>query len=540
METLVFPTIRVYANLTGTWANISSYVVSDIMGSYGMFENTPTAKTAPEGSATFDLNNEDDLFMPGLATSLPGWGKRTEVLFEVEFDGKFKRLLWVVDNITGDILDWGDKRVKVRVVDWMTYAAKNPLVLQAILTNKTISEAVQAIISAMPIPPKNTEYATGVDTFPTVFDNLGAKARALTEFQKLSLSEFAYIYLKKDGVYGETLVVEDRHSRLNTTEPLQIPVSPERSGALLSDNNGFVILQENGVPILLNKIDTPSFDNATYADAKVTPDELLLNDISISAFPKRLDTSNQILSDIAEPIYLGAGQSYSFKVNFVDPYGGGTQINGTDMVTPVTGTHVQMWTNSAGNGANLSGNLVFSATFGAGDVFWQLQNTGSVGGYVTRLRAEGIGVYPYDPQTFESSLTVTGSMSSIAQYGSLPLAFDQRYQSSYSVSEGIGTLLASKYGSQRNILDYIKAIANISYEAMMIYIYGDIGSKIYVGVQRGGIAGYHYVQGVNFVLNMGGYIDYTFYFVEPLVTDDYWLLEVAGSSELGQTTVLGI
>lgn len=536
--TPIRPTINIYAEITGSFVTINSYVVSDIKGVYGMLSGDPTDLVAMAGTTSFLVDNSGNEFTLGHASCFSGFGKGTVILLEIIFDGRYKRLRGYIDTVLIDSLDWGDQYAQINVVDFMEYFSNRPIVIQASLANETISTAVDALVTALPIQPQNTNYAAGVDTFPTVFDNVGTKTKVMTEIMKLALSEFAPVYIRKDPIYGETLVVEDRHSRLFSDEDTKIPVQSNDAGALLSDNNGFVLLQENGNPILLDQITDVNFADINFESAKITPSKLLLNDISISAYPKRIDTTSQTLYNLSTPFFLGVNESKKFKAIFIDPDGGGTPINGTDIDPLVTGTHYQMNTNSAGTGLDLTSSLLVSnSEIGSSSIFWNVTNSGTVGGWVTRLRVTGLGVYPYEPETFESSLTVTGSISSINRYGSFPLSFDQKYQSSYSVTEGIGSLLCAKYNEDRTILESIKCVANINANNMMAFMTLDLGDRIPVEVSNRGINASYYISGISFRLNLGGYIDYEYSFTEVLHTRDYWRV---GVSHLGTDTVVGI
>jgi len=81
--------------------------------------------------------------------------------------------------------------------------------------------------------PEFTEFYVGDDTFPTLFDNVVSGGKVIGEFQKLALSELSFIYLKHDN--DNTLVVENRNKRNANSELTSIPVSPDFSLELLTE-----------------------------------------------------------------------------------------------------------------------------------------------------------------------------------------------------------------------------------------------------------------------------------------------------------------
>ena len=101
-------------------------------------------------------------------------------------------------------MQYGARTVTVTCEDWMGIASRHYLNLMAYTTNKRVDEAIPLILANMPIQPYATELATGVDTFPTMFDTARSTTTALAELNKLALSEFGYIYCISNGtiVYG--------------------------------------------------------------------------------------------------------------------------------------------------------------------------------------------------------------------------------------------------------------------------------------------------------------------------------------------------
>ena len=77
-----------------------------------------------------------------------------------------------------------DERKRITALDWMEYASRNPINNPGILENKRGDEVLTQTLALMPIPPQSTNFDTGVNTFPTAFDTVTSKTKAINEFVK--------------------------------------------------------------------------------------------------------------------------------------------------------------------------------------------------------------------------------------------------------------------------------------------------------------------------------------------------------------------
>jgi len=130
---------------------------------------------------------------------------------------------------------------------WMRYAADQPINNPPLQIDKRADQAISEIVSVMPIQPEDTSYATGTNTFPYIFHDASIKTRAYSEFTKIALSEWGYIYDKADG----TLVLESYTSR-DTPEQKNLTYYPARGGGFLIKSDGGYIKKSDGGKILLS------------------------------------------------------------------------------------------------------------------------------------------------------------------------------------------------------------------------------------------------------------------------------------------------
>ena len=78
----------VKAYLNSSWTDITSDVIEIMGGSWGISGNSATDLLADTGEMYFTLNDIDNQYVPGLATSLSGWDKNTPILFTAVYEGE--------------------------------------------------------------------------------------------------------------------------------------------------------------------------------------------------------------------------------------------------------------------------------------------------------------------------------------------------------------------------------------------------------------------------------------------------------------------
>ena len=218
----VYPdNVKIYAKLSA-WIDITPDVISNINGNWGIANNTPISRLADTGVMKFKLNNSDGKYTPG---NLAGWNKGTEIKLVIVYENDpYIKFYGKVDEITLDSGTNSAKSASVVVTDWLDYATKYPLTSLAVQTNKRADEAIETLLSSMPITPQNTRLDQGENTFSTIFDNTPYKTKAYTELNKIALSELGYIYLTKDRDHGETLIFELAKNRTGITPLSKIPL----------------------------------------------------------------------------------------------------------------------------------------------------------------------------------------------------------------------------------------------------------------------------------------------------------------------------
>jgi hypothetical protein len=383
----------------------------------------------------------------------------------------------------------------------------------------------------MPKKPVLTNYGTGQDTYLTIFDTVNSKTRAVTEFNKVALSELGYIYIKRDPTFAETLVVEGRQSRNFLSELARIP----QNGNFLLAQDGSYLLAENGGRIMLNSTQDTMFDQ-NMQSINVNYGEGLANSIKVVVYPRQVDTSPVVLFSLNTPISLAPLETKTgIKGTYRDPASKASKVTAKTIVVPVAATDWNFTTNSDGTGSNINGYLQITAIYGAeGASFTFKNNHPTLSGYISYLQVRGYGTYLYDSisQTLEDA-------TSISQNGLSEVSLDMKYQTSLDNAAAIGNVILQQDKDARTYLNSVNFLANAGEDdkLLMSFLWLDLGDMIYIREPKTAIDGNFFIQAVKFTVKPGGIIYFTWKVVEALsLEQNYWILD---TSTLGITTKLG-
>jgi hypothetical protein len=495
---------RIYAYLPAE-TDITADVIGNITSYWGEPGNTVLDRLAETGATSFTLKNPTYQYSPNSTTVLPGWKKGVTIKLVITYDGaNYVRGYGTIDQIDVDGgLVANQSIAKVTILDWIDYSAKYPLVSPAIQTNKTADQALTTIVNAMPIAPQDTDFNTGVNTFPALFDTVTTKTKAYTEFSKLVLSELGHIYLRRDKTHGETLVFESNYARNGLVALTHVPIVSTDSGELLKEDGG-ALLKEDGGFLLLDEVEDATIDNVMLS-LDIVYGKNIVNRMTATAYPKKVDTTLSVLYSLSSPMEIGSNQTITFRGNYSDPTGGAivTAISDT-MVQPVINTDYKMWTASNGTGTDITTYLTVSVVYGTEAPIYTLTNTSIYTGYITLLQARGYGIKAYNP--IETSQESAGSYN---EYGYQEQRIDQKYQRDLTFGELETKKVLDQEKQPRTVLNSITMNANSSASLMIAFLNVDIGDLVHIKETRLEINGYYYIQGISFTIQPGGIIFFT-------------------------------
>ena len=293
---------------TDVWTDVTNdVIIKDLVrGNSGFIGNAPRDRVARTGRMTFSLDNSTNnsaglsgYYSPGHENVREGFATGIPVRYRPSYDSYTKTKFYgriPKDGIKVDPGVRGRRRTKITVLDYMNQLATHEVKLIAYTTNKRSDEIMPLITGNMPLEPLATDYDIGVETFVSVFDTVGERTSALSEVNKIALSEWGYCYLTHDSDNDEILRFENQNAR-DEGELAGIPDASVDAGFLLMESGDY-ILQENDDKIIVEVAESVDF----FIDTAVNPDisygKNLANYITITSYPRKFDTSsNSTLSD---------------------------------------------------------------------------------------------------------------------------------------------------------------------------------------------------------------------------------------------------
>lgn len=495
---------QLLAYVTSGWMDLTPYWIQRIRAKWGMSDNDPLDLVAGTGEWTFVLDNTKGVqFLPDAPSALAGWQKGTKVKLVCTYEGEeYVRQFSYVETTKSGTGIYGHQRVYVTALDWMEHAAKYPIVNPGVLTNQRGDDVIRTVVGLMTKQPAATQLDVGVSVFPTTFDTVTSHTRALSEFGKVALSEPGSVYLRKDRVYGETLVFENSQHWNGLKALSTIPVPASLSDTLAQEDVD-LLLQEDGDTILLNEAQSFNFNNFTMNE-ETEHGEQVINRFTVYANPRKIDTSAQILFHLNEPILIGSGQTIEIRGTYADPAGGlPINANPSDMITPVATTDYLVNTAQDGSGTNITSDLTLVDIRYGSEGFTHTVRNGSINaGYITKWEPRGKGIYIYNP--IEHVETDQDSIAS--DWGTQPESMTQAYQNTLIQGTLFGKQVVFEYSKPQQILTKIHFNPNSSAELMLAFLNGDVGSYFAVTVTNKNVDEHVAVRGVEFTLDPGGYI----------------------------------
>lgn len=493
---------KLYAQLVGVWTDITAYLIRDIDGEWGMGGNGPLDLLARTGTMDIVLNNDGANLIPEMPGALTGWKKGIGVKLVLYFEGvPYVRFKGTVKSIKPGNGLFGHLRVNVHVTDWLEYAAEHPVVNPGVLANQRGDDVIQTALGLMPIQPAATELDTGMSVFPTTFDTVTSHTKTYAEFGKVAFSEPGAVYLRKDKFNGETLVFEAANHRGGWKPLSQIEKAKADSGFLQKEDDGY-LLKEDGGRIILNQAEEFFADN-NMMSAETEYGERVINLFNISANPRRIDASAQVLFKLDAPVAISGGQTIVLKGTYADP-AGGLPINGQNMITPATPGDYLANTMFDSSGADLSADLIVTPSYGGEGFRHLVKNNSLYKGWITKFNYRGYGIYRYNPISHAEE-----DANSIAEFSTQSESMDQKYQNALLHGRVYAATVVEEERSARMILNKVTFIANRSNTLMMAFLNGDIGLYFRCANDEKGIDDLYYVQGVRFKIKPGGYIMFT-------------------------------
>jgi len=497
----------------GGWVDISSdvYIDPGISWNVGIMSNDLRERVGDPGRMTFILDNGASnsagllgYYSPDHANKWAGWGAGLLVRLLFYYDSNptpyTKYYGWITpDGIEVSPLQYERRIVKVTCEDWMGQAARHYLNLMTYAQNLRVDQAIPLILANLSKQPYATSYATGIDTFPTIFDTTRDNTTALSELNKLALSEFGYIYCKSDG----TLRFDARTTR---SDSVAVPAIPKAIGdcSILTDESGNYLTDESGNQLVADETQTAEYLDAMSTGMSVSFGRNVINQVRSEAYPRKTDAAaTTVLFALQKSFKLTAGQTITgYRGTYRDPSGASTRVCGFDMVTPLSGTDYIAFANEDGTGTNKTADLTVTATYGTEAVEYSLTAASEL--WVTTLQARGKGVYLYD--TIQTIQTDAASQNT---HGTKSVTLECRYQNDPTKTDLFSRYIISQNANPKSSIDACPIWANNSGVNMYGFLTLEPGDKVTVQETVTGVNGEYYIQGYKAQLVNGKHVLWT-------------------------------
>jgi hypothetical protein len=365
------------------------------------------------------------------------------------------------------------------------------------------------------LPP---DLETGVNTFQYAGDNWDSdKTNALTALQQTIDSEFlSMLWVDRDG----TIRSKNRDyifTQSNATPALTLSSEHTGMAAGLTADEIFNIVEVVYSPL------------ATLASGVIASAKSTISAPGLTGLTERWNPT-QVLRD--QPGTVVA------KLPFIDP-ATGEKIGALTVITPLVAT--TDWTaNEAadGSGVDYTGSSVlrFSVSIVGSNAEVTIYNSALGPLFITQLNIRGVGLHRYNPASALVEDATSQDLYKIKRQFTVTLPF----ASAGTFPQNLAAYLLSKYK------DPIYRIHQISFNELNkigdvnLFSLG-IGDVIDVTDYMTAVTSARYIiTGINYPQLGQGSTGEIMFTVFPLADVTFWLLGVAGYSELGETTRLGL
>ena len=410
------------AYISGAWVDISGDVMtraSSIIAQAGIEGDDITNRVASPGSLTCTLDNGESnsaskigYYSLGHANQRANFGLDTPIRLKFVVNGTtYIRWRGYLENLEPMPNRFGKRTSYLTASDFMRKMIDHKLDNIPVQENKRPDQLVDLILDEMPVQPASRSLAVGSLTLPlALHSEKDESSTPMSVLQKICLSALEYAWVEADESF-----VTQRETTRSTQAALY------------------------------------TFDN-TMSEIKIERNtERIKNKVVGAVFPSRVDTGAEtLLASLSSEFPLDAGDTQTIKLRLRDPSGGSNRLSGKDFVTTlVADEHYKMSAFADSGGNDMNAYLSTVVTAGGNTVQIQVQNTGSVRGYISRLNIYGNGIYLYDPIDI---VVESGSADKVVTY-------DLHYIADYQIGKDFITAM-----HKRKSIEHIDVV-QVSYNA---------------------------------------------------------------------------
>ncbi len=499
------------------WADVTTEcrAVAPIVLEYGIFSDDPTELVAGASTLSFALNNASSN-----AAGILGWYSPLNAVKRGGFDFNIPVRLVIGDGTTtsykfyghlADILPTpgvhGEKLVYCTAVDLMDDYARMPAPAIPTQFDKDGAELIQMILDGLPtnVQPLYRSIETGLETYPFALDKMSEDEQTVRE----AIYDICASEMRTAGFVGTTatggglFLSQNRHAQI--TDP--------------------TVLHHFELEILRDGLEVPGSRDDLVSTVQVTTHPTKTSATPVVLFSLETASAviypNQVNNSILGP--------------YRDPDNPSDRIGGMDMIQPVANIDYTMNSMPDGAGIDLTAQFGVYADYSSGTgVRFEIINNSPLIGYVTKMEARGTAVY-------RRTAVVEEDVPNIS-YGNNVKSIDMPYQSDINKGQDAAAYIASVFSRSLERVESLSFYANRSADLLAKTIVAEPGMRVSVSEAVTGLDNVEFIiNGVRLEIKQAfnGLGIWPTWFLKPADMGRYWRLGVAGSSELGATTVLG-
>ena len=475
---------------------------------WGILGNQPYDRVASVGTLEFGLDNSthnpaglEGYWSPNHANCRADFKLNSTIFVYLNRSGYVATKKWRfwISKIEPTPGKYGPHVTTVTAQDTISRFLDAELKSTGVQANKRTDELLALVRTDIGTTYVPTPLAdTTPDTFAYAFDDLGEKASALSAIQRAVQSDGSLFHVPTNiGTPGGPRL-QSRNARAADTTVVA------------------------------------SFDD-TMTDVSIQHgEEQIYNDVTVSIANRKIDATEVILYASNAELQIPPMQSIKITARFVDPNQQAERVSlypGSG-VTPVADTDYRMSSASGGSGNDMNALLSVSVNWYANTAEVTLSNTDPYRmGYVNLFNLRGKGMYLYSKQDANVQ-----DATSISTYGRRTLKYTLPYQSNINVAYEFANTLLSRYKNPQTFITGVEFVANRNDTFAQYAMDLDVSSRVYVKETVTGVAGYFYVNNLEYTLERGKILRVRLGLV-PANTTNIWLLGDATLSILGSTTI---
>jgi hypothetical protein len=450
--------------------------------------------------AVFVLRNTDGRYSPEHGSATAGFtvGRKIRVRSTYSSTTRTHMIMWIT-SIRPAPGARGPRTTQVECEGYMARCQRVRTVPAETQIAKRVDEVIPSVLSATGAYPPAGSGAGGYDLdvgeeiFAYVLDNAPSSLYGL--WQQLALSEGypARIFVARDG----RLTFWNRSSFAETDD-----VSSTLAGTMIDLDYGY--------------------------------GEFVANAITVTHNPRKLETGVATLATLGSAIRVDAGATVTIQMRYDD--GSGNRISTTSAIEPASSTDYTAHTGPDGTGTDLTASFTVTASHYAQYSEWGIENTGGVDGYLDAGATQRGNNVLTD---FGRVDVVREDSASQTAYGYLEWDVNAGLLNS-DTADSLAAYLLALFKDPRGEARAVTIRPRSSATLLAAALARVMGERITVTETQTGEDADYYIIGERHALRQGGADYAVVWTLEPAGPwDGFWLLGVAGRSELGVATILG-